>query len=256
MEEIERAEKERLESKQDVRVIDGEVVTERPPAPVKLCFEFLGPDLDAVVSLKNAHRLSITCVAVSSDDKFIISGSKEGRLVKYCFQTFKKLNVVKEGKKGIDDEEFPGHISSVLAIAVTSDSTKVASSDESKFIKVWDPDAMQLLQTLKGHRAPVTGLSFRINHHTLYSCSRDKTVKLWDVDELGYMETLFGHQNAVTCIDSMYKDRAITAGGMDSSIRIWKIVEESQLLFQLRGPSIDCVKYIDEQHFISGADDG
>ena len=70
------------------------------------------------------------------------------------------------------------------------------------------------------------------------------------------METLFGHQNAVTSIDSMYKDRAITAGGMDSSIRIWKIVEESQLLFYAHGPSIDCVRYLDEQHFVSGADDG
>lgn len=256
LEEIERAEKERVESRPDVRVIDGEVVTERPPAPETLCFEFLGPDIDSIVHLKNAHRLSVTVVAVSSDDTFLISGSKEGRMIKYCFKTHKKLNVIKEGKTGVDEEQFPGHTSCILAIAITSDSSRVASSDESKFIKVWDPDGMQLLQTLKGHRAQVTGLSFRINHHTLYSCSKDKTVKLWDVDELGYMETLFGHQNAITCIDSMYKDRAITAGGMDSSIRIWKIVEESQLLFQGNGASIDCVKYLDEQHFVSGSDDG
>lgn len=255
LEEIERAEKERLESKPDVRVVDGEVVTERVLAPQKVTFDLLGPDLDSVVCLKNAHRLSVTVVAVSSDDKFIISGSKEGRLIKYCFETHRKLNVVKEGKRGVD-EEFAGHTSCILAVAVSSDSTKIASSDESAFIKIWDPEEMELLQTLKGHRAPVTGLSFRINHHTLYSCSKDKTIKLWDVDELGYIETLFGHQDPVTSIDSMYKDRAITAGGMDSSIRMWKIVEESQLLFQGNGASIDCVRYLDEQHFVSGADDG
>lgn len=256
LEEIERTEKERLESKPDVHVIDGEVVSERPPIPEKQCFEFLGPDLGSIICLKNAHRLSVTVVAMSGDDKFLISGSKEGKLIKYCLETFKKLIVVKERRKVEDEEEFAGHTSCVLTIAISSDSTKAASSDESKLIKIWDPNDMQLLQTLKGHRALVTGLSFRINHHTLYSCSKDKTVKLWDVDELGYMETLFGHQNAITCIDSMYKDRAITAGGMDSSIRIWKIVEESQLLFNANGPSIDCVKYLDEQHFISGADDG
>ena len=106
----------------------------------------------------------------------MISGGKEGRLIKYCFETRKKLNVVKEGKKGVDEEQFSGHTSCILAIAISSDSSKAATSDESKFIKVWDPDGMQLLETLKGHRAPVTGLSFRINHHTLYSCSRDKTL--------------------------------------------------------------------------------
>lgn len=200
LEEIERAEKERLESKPDVRVIDGEVVTERVVVPEKLSFDFLGPDLDSIVCLKNAHRLSVTVVAVSSDDKFIVSGSKEGRLIKYCFETRRKLNVVKEGKRGVDEEKFAGHTSCILAIGISSDSTKVASSDESTFIKIWDPEGMELLQTLKGHRAPVTGLSFRINHHTLYSCSRDKTIKLWDVDELGYIETLFGHQDPVTCI--------------------------------------------------------
>jgi len=40
------------------------------------------------------------------------------------------------------------------------------------------------------------------------------------------------------------------------TIRIWKIIEESQLVFQGSGHSLDCVKLLDEQHFISGGDDG
>lgn len=66
----------------------------------------------------------------------------------------------------------------------------------------------------------------------------------------------FGHQNQVTSIDAMYKERAITSGGVDQSLRIWKIVEESQLVFNGHQGSIDSVKFVNEETFLSCGDDG
>lgn len=54
----------------------------------------------------------------------------------------------------------------------------------------------------------------------------------------------------------MARERAVTAGGRDTSLRVWKIVEESQLVFNGHRGSIDCVRLLDEQHFLSGGDDG
>jgi ribosomal RNA-processing protein 9 len=67
----------------------------------------------------------------------------------------------------------------------------------------------------------------------------------------------FGHQNAVTSIDALYKERVLTAGGCDGTLRIWKIVEESQLVFNggHKG-SVDLVKFINEESFLSCGDDG
>ena len=58
-------------------------------------------------------------------------------------------------------------------------------------------------------------------------------------------------------IDSLSRDRAISGGGSDHSIRVWKIVEESQLIYNghYHG-SIDTVKLINEENFISGGSDG
>lgn len=56
-------------------------------------------------------------------------------------------------------------------------------------------------------------------------------------------------------IDSLTRERAITAGGSDNTLRIWKIPEESQLIFNGNG-SIDCVKMITEDNFITGGDAG
>lgn len=66
----------------------------------------------------------------------------------------------------------------------------------------------------------------------------------------------YGHQSAITCIDTLARERAITSGGSDRSIRIWKIVEESQLVYNGHSGSIDIVKLINEENFISAGDDG
>ena len=42
----------------------------------------------------------------------------------------------------------------------------------------------------------------------------------------------------------------------DGSVRVWKIVEESQLIFNGPSTSIDAVKLINEEHFITCGEDG
>jgi len=72
-----------------------------------------------------------------------------------------------------------------------------------------------------------------------------------------HIETLFGHEDAITGIDSLLKDRAVSTGGRDRTVRLWKIPEESQLVFRAHNtPSLDCISMINEEYFVSGADDG
>lgn len=66
----------------------------------------------------------------------------------------------------------------------------------------------------------------------------------------------FGHQNHVTSIDALTKERALTSGGADRTLRIWKVVEESQLVYNGHYGSIDIVKYVNEEMFVSCSDDG
>lgn len=48
----------------------------------------------------------------------------------------------------------------------------------------------------------------------------------------------------------------MTSGGTDGTLRIWKIVDESQLVYNGRWGSIDCVKFINEETFLSCNDSG
>ncbi|XP_043278785.1 U3 small nucleolar RNA-interacting protein 2 isoform X2 [Venturia canescens] len=197
------------------------------------------------------HRDSITCLCLSSDGRFVYSGSKDGTLVKWSVIDRKKLKVLKGKRKSEEG------IKDVRCITISTDGKFLVVGDGgAKSIKVLNPEDFQLIKELQGHRGPVTGLVFRRDTHTLYSASEDRSVKVWNLDDMAYVESLFGHQNSVTSIDALSRERAITSGGYDRTIRIWKIIEESQLIYNGHGGSIDVVKLINEENFLSCGDDG
>ena len=85
------------------------------------------------------------------------------------------------------------------------------------------------------------------------------------------METLFGHQDEVVGVTALANERCVTVGARDRTARLWKIVDETQLVFRgggeskkRKGPdgsyftegSTDCVTMIDEEHFVTGSDNG
>jgi ribosomal RNA-processing protein 9 len=96
-----------------------------------------------------------------------------------------------------------------------------------------------------------------------------------------YIETLFGHQDSIPAVASFSSERCVSVGARDRSARVWKIVDETQLVFQVPGDassvlkekvrssvagetpleiyvegSMDCVAVVDEQHFVTGSDNG
>ncbi|OQV19572.1 U3 small nucleolar RNA-interacting protein 2 [Hypsibius exemplaris] len=213
--------------------------------------EYSGYDEAAVRVFRghNGHKLAVACV--TSNGTIIFSGGKEGTIIKWDVATGKMLK-----KIALDKTDALGHSGAVLCLALSSDSKFLASGSSDKIIKIWTVADMELYCVFKGHRDLVSGVAFRMNSHELFSCGHDRNVKVWNVDEKAYVETLFGHQNAVCAIDSFYKERCVTAGGQDSSVRIWKILEESQLVFQLPSGSLECISLIDDDHFVTGGDDG
>lgn len=200
------------------------------------------------------HRLSVTCIAVSTDSKYLFSGSKDGSLIKWSLESGMKMNTIK--KKLPSHKESSGHSDEILCLALSYDFKFLASGGKDKSIKIWDPETCKQIYSFEGHRDTVSGLAFRLNSHQLHSCSYDRSVKVWNVDQFAYVETLFGHQDKVLGIDSMNKERCLTCGARDRSLRLWKIAEESQLLFTGNHfDSIDCVSLINEEHFFSGSND-
>lgn len=262
LEEIEREEKERLDKEFDneavVNRLRDDVLEQTGKLKKVVSDKIIGSsETDTCILRCKEHNLPITCLVVSSDNKFIYSSSKDACIVKWSLQTKSKVGTIlsKHKEKETNRKEH-AHNTVVLSLALSYDNRFLASGDEDNLIKIWNPDSLEYINTFKGHRGAVTGLAFCRETSHLYSCSEDRSVKIWNLDEMSYIETLFGHQSKITGIDVLSKDKAITSGSTDNTVRIWKVQEESQLIYNGHQRSIDMVKKLDSHHFVSCGDDG
>ncbi|XP_063147996.1 U3 small nucleolar RNA-interacting protein 2 isoform X2 [Candoia aspera] len=221
--EEEKAEQEAFEKDLVAGRLKEDVLEQKGKLQRKIANNLQPPDRSDIKVLRG-HQLPITCLVISPDDKCVFSAAKDCSIIKWDVESGKKLHVIRGGKKGTEGSHV-GHTAHIISMAISSDG---------KFL----------------------GLSFRKGTHQLYSASHDRSVKVWNVAENAYVETLFGHQDVITGLDSLSRECCVTSGGRDGTVRIWKIPEESQLVFYGHQGSIDCIQLINEEHMVSGADDG
>ncbi|XP_066985931.1 U3 small nucleolar RNA-interacting protein 2-like [Macrobrachium rosenbergii] len=216
---------------------------------------YLEPDSEDFTVLKSKHqKLPITCLTVTSDGKFIFSGSKDCSIVKYSIEG-KRLGHIPGGRKGTENLH-TGHTSHIYSLAVSTDGRFLASGDKGGFIHIWNGETLEHLKKFKSHRDAVSALTFRRSSHTLYSASYDRMVMVWDLDTMAFVEHLGGHQDAITGIDSLARESCITSGGRDQSVIVYVIVEDKQLRFVSPHESVDGVKLVDERTFVTFGQEG
>ncbi|XP_032065869.1 U3 small nucleolar RNA-interacting protein 2 isoform X2 [Thamnophis elegans] len=252
--EEEKAEQEAFEKDLVAGRLKEDVLEQKGKLQRQIANSLQPPDIPDIKILRG-HQLPITCLVISPDDKYIFSASKDCSIIKWDVESGKKLHVIHRGKKGAESSHV-GHAAHIISMAISSDGKFLATGDRNKLIMIWEAATCKHLYKFTGHRDTVSGLSFRKGTHHLYSASHDRSVKVWNVAENAYVETLFGHQDVITGLDSLSRECCVTSGGRDGTVRIWKIAEESQLVFYGHQGSIDCIQLINEEHMVSGADDG
>ena len=82
-------------------------------------------------------------------------------------------------------------------------------------------------------------------------------MKAWDLAQMGYVDTMFGHTDTVLGVDCLGRERSVSCAS-DRSVRVWKMADESQLVFNgsARDGSLECVKLVNDEHFVTGAENG
>lgn len=214
----------------------------------------------ASITSCRGHSLPATCVALATGDESVaVSGGKDSRVIVWDVATGTRKHSFKasdEWKYKKNPSSAPGHIGNILTVAVSDDGQLAASGGLDGLVRIWDLRSSKLVESLRGHRGAVNGLSFRSGTRQLYSASADRTVKVWDLNDMAYVETLFGHGAQAQSVDVLQKERAVSCG-QDGTVRLYKVVEGSQLVFRKSlTTSIDAVSMLNDQRFISGGDDG
>jgi len=116
-------------------------------------------------------------VAISSDSKYIVSGSSDDTIKIWNLNTGKLIKTLK------------GHIGSVNSVAITKDNKYIVSGSSDNTIKIWNLNTGKLIKTLKGHSNTVYSVAISSDNKYIVSGSDDKTMKIWDLQGCYLSET-------------------------------------------------------------------
>lgn len=189
----------------------------------------------------------MTSVSLSQDESAIVTGSKDGSVIKWNVETGGKYFLRDRkslGPRTVQKEE-------ILSVAIL-DSNMYAAAGRSNEIHLYDVRAKEAeVHLFKGHKDAVTSLC--CHGDALYSASLDRCIKKWDLKSMSYMETMFGHQGGILHMDC--NDKILTSS-LDRTIRLWNTTDESHSVYRGPSSSIECVSAITKEHFVSGDQNG
>ncbi|MCB8752680.1 WD40 repeat domain-containing protein [Planktothrix agardhii] len=190
---------------------------------------------------------TITCLAVSPDNKLLIGGSWKKLWIWY-------LNT------GEICHSYEAHDSWILSVAISSDGKKIVSASADKTIKIWNLSPWRLDHTLKEHTSWVNAVTITPDNETIVSGSADKTIKLWNLQTGKLCKTLKNEQELgiVLSLKLDSTGKCLFCGSANNKITIWSLNNHT-LVKTLEGHSnwVQSLTFIpDENSLISGSRDG
>jgi WD40 repeat protein len=111
---------------------------------------------------------------------------------------------------------------------------------------------------LRGHKGPVTAVSFSPDDRLIASGSTDSTIKLWDAVSGKHVRALVGHAGGVTALDFSPDGKRLATASADQTVRLWNTVTGEQLLrVESHHGAVTTVAFSpDGRHLASGGEDG
>jgi serine/threonine protein kinase len=112
---------------------------------------------------------------------------------------------------------------SVNTVAVSPDSSILASGGDDNNVIIWDLKTGRRILTIRAHTAAVNAIAFSKDGKTLASCSDDKTVRLWNAKTGGRLRTFSGHAGRVNAIALSGDGKTLASGSEDKTLRLWNL---------------------------------
>lgn len=196
------------------------------------------------------HPAPIQALALSPDDRFLLTGCDDRRLrlfdlasgellreweahgnwaVSVCWMPDSRhaLSGSTEGTLRTWDitegklvHEFPDHGSTVLCIAVSPDGSKVLTGSDNRAVRLFDTAGGKQLHAMAGHAMPVQCVAFSRDGAAGLSGGNDRIVRVWDIASGRLVQRLEGHTHVVTGLLPLEAGRAISCC-FDQTTRLW-----------------------------------
>ncbi|KAM4025964.1 transducin beta-like protein 3 [Anomaloglossus baeobatrachus] len=166
---------------------------------------------------EKGHEKDINSVAVSPNDKLIVSGSQDKTAKLWSSSDLSLLGV------------FRGHKRGIWCVQFSPVDQVVATTSADGTLKLWGLHDFSCLKTFEGHDASVLKVIFVSRGTQLLTSGSDGLLKLWTIKTNECIKTLDGHEDKVWGLHRNRLDSVVVTGSADSSIVLWKDVTEEEL---------------------------
>jgi WD40 repeat protein len=211
-----------------------------------------------------SHGGIVTCLDLSSDGHYMVSGGKDTvlwsllrgltcviekhrlrehhdtlRVVKFSPDSRRFASAGDDGvvmvwcvQTANRLQSFHEHKSWVRTLAWSSDSKLIASGGCDAKILVWDVDkGKSVMKPLTGHASYVYSVVFDKMAKFLVSGSHDKAIMIWELRDDGavFKRKLVGHTDCVSCVSLCEQDKFLASASYDLTVRIWDFASGEQI---------------------------
>lgn len=158
---------------------------------------------------------------------------------------------------GSETHTFGEHRSAVLAVAFSSDGSRVLSGgfstsgllgiEKSGFAALWDASSGEQMRvfskgatrapTQEGNMGVVFAVAISPSGRFVASAGTDRVLRLWNSDTGEAVRTFSGHDGDIVCVAFSPDGNLIASGSVDGTVRVWRVANGGAIGKPLHGHS-------------------
>lgn len=165
------------------------------------------------------HTAMVTCVVVTNDNRFIVSGSSD--------KTIRVWNLLTKKQEGA----LTGQSSSILSLAVTRDNRFIVGGCKDRKMIMWNLPEKKIETVFEGHRSKINSIAVSISNQAMLSVSDSEAI-VWSLHN---KKAMISAQKSERFI-ALSKDETICLSISDKlhDMSVWNI-KEKKLITILKG---------------------
>ncbi len=201
--------------------------------------------LEATITLGDAHTSEVNCVVFSPDGKFLVSGGEDGFLKWWDLRGWRAANphiAAAGGPAAVatalayarastrpvseyHDNPIKAHDGGVKSLAFAASGKVLASGGGDRAAKVWAPDGLSLIRNFDNHAEAVLAVAVTPDAKILATANNGTTatIRLINIETSRDIRRLIGHTGAIYSLAIGGEGELLASASFDKSVRLWDV---------------------------------